>query len=852
MKVMDVMEFSSKLQEAIEAAKKVAANRQSDVLDVSHLWFVYTRSHTETAEIFENLQVSVIEFRRLIVREANKQSTTENSLAYASKHSAAFVQLLADADKMAQSEDDVITIYDTIYAQLQQTDHPITQYLVKNGFSKEKLDEYIKENTGVGARIKALEEKYPNLTLYADNMNNLVMADAIDEIIGRNAEIQDLIRILSRRTKNNPVLVGEAGVGKTAIVEGLVRRIVSNDVPDNLKDTQVYSLDMGALVAGASFRGEFEERLQDLLNEIKEAEDNIILFADELHLIVGAGRTESAMDAGNMLKPLLARGELHMIGATTHDEYREYIEKDRALERRFQRVLVKETTVEETVSILRGLKDRIEKFHKVEIEDQAIVAAANLSNRYISDRYLPDKAIDLIDEASAVVKVQLNTQPLQIDALERQILQKEIELNSLEAEQNIVNKKSIATVKGELADLQAEMAKLKQQWQAEKAALDRKIELKHQLNVNLTSDVSPNENMQAIEEEYTNLNERLSQPNTLVKESVTRDEVAEVVGRLTGIPVTRLLKGEQEKLLNLDKTIKQRVIGQDEPVEKVSDAVIRSRAGIQNPRKPLGSFLFLGPTGVGKTELARALAEALFGDENMMTRLDMSEYMEKSSTTRLIGAPPGFVGYEEGGQLTEAVRRNPYSIVLLDEIEKAHYDVTNLLLQVLDEGRLTDSKGNIVDFKNTIMIMTSNLGSDILLQNSREDGIIPEETKEEIDSLLKSHFRPEFLNRIDEVTLFSPLTQSMMKGIVIKIVKQVSDRLTDKNINLKLTERAIEWLAEKGYEPEFGARPLQRFITRELETPLARLLISNQITDDSEVLIDIGDDALNFESQEMK
>ncbi|EAG2293652.1 AAA family ATPase, partial [Listeria monocytogenes] len=705
-------------------------------------------------------------------------------------------------------------------------------------------------------------EQYKALEKYGVDLVQQVRSGKMDPIIGRDEEIRDVIRILSRKTKNNPVLIGEPGVGKTAIVEGLAQRIVRKDVPENLKDKTIFSLDMGALIAGAKFRGEFEERLKAVLQEVKKADGRIILFIDEIHNIVGAGKTEGSMDAGNLLKPMLARGELHTIGATTLDEYRQYMEKDKALERRFQKVLVQEPTVQDTISILRGLKERFEIHHGVNIHDNALVAAATLSDRYITDRFLPDKAIDLIDEASATIRVEMNSMPTELDQVTRRLMQLEIEEAALKKESDDASKKRLGILQEELAELREEVNTMKMQWETEKeevnAVSNKRAEIdkaKHELedaenNYDLErAAVLRHGTIPQLEKELAELEEKNQDEGIrMVQESVTENEIALVVGRLTGIPVAKLVEGEREKLLKLNETLHQRVIGQDEAVDAVSDAVIRSRAGLQDPNRPLGSFLFLGPTGVGKTELAKALAVNLFDSEEHMVRIDMSEYMEKHSVSRLVGAPPGYVGFEEGGQLTEAVRRNPYTIVLLDEIEKAHPDVFNILLQVLDDGRLTDSKGRVVDFKNTVLIMTSNIGSQVLLDGVTAEGTIPENVAENVRNLLRGHFKPEFLNRIDDTILFTPLSLNDVTGIVDKIIAQLSQRLEVQDILLTITEEAKRWIAENAYEPAYGARPLRRFITREVETPLAKEIVAGRVLPKTQVTIELLNDQLVFEN----
>ncbi|MFT8428509.1 MAG: AAA family ATPase, partial [Lacticaseibacillus paracasei] len=709
---------------------------------------------------------------------------------------------------------------------------------------------------------KNAEASYKSLEKYGTDLVKEARSGKMDPIIGRDEEIRDVIRILSRKTKNNPVLIGEPGVGKTAIVEGLAQRIVKNDVPDNLKNKTIISLDMGSLVAGAKYRGEFEERLKAVLKEVKKSEGQIILFIDEIHNIVGAGKAEGSMDAGNLLKPMLARGELHLIGATTLDEYRENIEKDKALERRFQRVLVQEPSVEDTISILRGLKERFEIFHKVRIHDTALVAAATLSNRYITDRFLPDKAIDLVDEACATINVEMNSRPTELDVAERKQMQLEIEQQALKNETDPASKKRLADADAELANLKEKTNKLKAQWEAEKkdirqlnekkSAIDK---AKHELeDAQSRYDLETAARLQhgtipQLEKELQTMEHSDRPQSWLVQESVTANEIAAVISRETGIPVAKLVEGDRQKLLHLADNLHQRVIGQNEAVSAVSDAVLRSRAGLQDPSRPLGSFLFLGPTGVGKTELAKALAEDLFDSEKHMVRIDMSEYMEKASVSRLVGAAPGYVGYEQGGQLTEAVRRNPYTIVLLDEIEKANPDVFNILLQVLDDGRLTDGQGRTVDFKNTIIIMTSNLGSEYLLDGVQEDGTVSQQAKDNVRQLVGKAFKPEFLNRIDDIIMFNPLSLADVEKIAVKDLKQLGTRLADQQISLDITPAAQEWLAHKGYEPAFGARPLQRLITSAVETPLAKELIRGTVMPGQEVVITVADDQLQFKAK---
>ena len=704
------------------------------------------------------------------------------------------------------------------------------------------------------------EATYDVLKKYGQNLVELAKSQKLDPVIGRDEEIRNVIRILSRKTKNNPCLIGEPGVGKTAIAEGLAQRIVKGDVPENLKDREIFSLDMGALIAGAKYRGEFEERLKAVLNEVKSSEGKIILFIDELHTIVGAGKTDGAMDAGNLLKPMLARGELHCIGATTLNEYRQYIEKDPALERRFQPVMVPEPSVEDTITILRGLKEKYEVYHGVKIHDQALISAAVLSNRYISDRFLPDKAIDRVDEACAMIKTEMNSMPTEMDEISRKIMQLEIEETALSKETDKLSLERLAKAKEELANMREKFNAMKAKLDIEKNSIGKVQKLREEID-KTNADIERAQNsydlakaaelkygkLPALTKELHEEEEKAANggsQTTLLRDTVTEEEIAKIVARWTGIPISKLMEGEREKLLHLDDTLHKRVIGQDEAVEKVCDAILRSRAGIQDPKRPIGSFLFLGPTGVGKTELAKALAEALFDDEKNLIRIDMSEYMEKFSVSRLIGAPPGYVGYDEGGQLTEAVRRKPYSVVLFDEVEKAHPDVFNVLLQVLDDGRITDSQGRTVDFKNTILILTSNLGSDIILDGIGADGDISKDAREKVSALLKRSFRPEFLNRLDEIVFYKPLTRENIKGIVDLLVADLAKRLADRQIKLNVTPAAKDYIISNGYDPIYGARPLKRFIQSKVETLVAKKIISDDIAPDSTITVDIRDGEL--------
>ena len=849
------------VQDAIAEAQQIAITRHQQEIDIPHLFKYLVQPGNLGEDIYQKAGLNLKEVNEELDHEIDQISSIEGNVQYGQTLSQNLFQLMQKADELKKQLGDEFVAVDTLILALMDLQYnPFKLFLENHGVTKEKLKQIIDDLRG-GEHVtsKNQEEQYKALEKYGVDLVKQARSGKQDPIIGRDDEIRDVIRILSRKSKNNPVLIGEPGVGKTAIVEGLAQRIAKNDVPENLKNKTIFSLDMGSLIAGAKYRGEFEERLKAVLKEVQKSEGQIILFIDEIHNIVGAGKTEGSMDAGNLLKPMLARGELHLIGATTLDEYREYVEKDKALERRFQKVLVKEPSVEDTISILRGLKERYEIHHGVRIHDNALVAAATLSNRYITDRYLPDKAIDLVDEACAEIQVEMNSMPNELDQATRQLMRQEVEEAALKKETDSASKKRLAELQKELADTREKVNQLKLKWENEKADIqkvsDKKAELdkaKHELeNAESSYDLEKAAKLQhgtipTLEKELQDLEKSDRPDEWLVEESVTENEIAAVVSRETGIPVAKLVQGEREKLLHLADSLHKRVIGQDEAVDAVANAVLRSRAGLQDPSRPLGSFMFLGPTGVGKTELAKALAENLFDSEKHMVRIDMSEYMEKASVSRLVGAAPGYVGYEEGGQLTEAVRRNPYTIVLFDEIEKAHPDVFNILLQVLDDGRLTDGQGRTVDFKNTILIMTSNLGSEILLDNVKEDGVISSETKEQVMKLAQAHFKPEFLNRIDDIITFSPLTFDAIEKIVDKFIGQLSARLSSQEIELKINDDARKWIAKEGYDPAYGARPLQRFITTHVETPLAKEIIAGKVMPHSVVTIGLGKEKITF------
>lgn len=857
---MNAQKLTEKSLEAIQSANDMAISHQNQMIQQVHLLCALLEQENGLIpQLFEKVGVS----KETAVRDLEQQinqlpSVTGSGRKADSVYIAQDVDMvLTDAEKQADKMRDAYVSVEHLMLSL--FDHANAD--VKKLFQKWNLKkaDFMKALMAVRGNQQVTgqnpEETYDVLKKYGQDLVQLARNNKLDPVIGRDSEIRNVIRILSRKTKNNPVLIGEPGVGKTAIAEGLALRIVRGDVPDNLKDRILFSLDLGALVAGAKYRGEFEERLKAVLNEIKKSEGKIILFIDELHTIVGAGKTDGAMDAGNLLKPMLARGELHCIGATTLNEYRQYIEKDAALERRFQPVMVNEPTVEDTISILRGLKERYEVFHGVKIQDQALIAAATLSDRYITDRFLPDKAIDLIDEACALIRTEMNSMPTEMDEIQRKIMQHEIEEAALKKEDDKLSQAHLQEVQQELAQMREQFHAMKAKWENEKANISKVQKLREELE-SVNAQIAKAEReydlnkaaelkygklpslKKELEAEETKAEAAKEQSDNLLRDKVTEEEIARIICRWTGIPVARLMEGEREKLLHMEDILHRRVIGQDEAVEKVSDAILRSRAGIQDPNRPLGSFLFLGPTGVGKTELAKALAEALFDDENNIVRIDMSEYMEKFSVSRLIGAPPGYVGYEEGGQLTEAVRRKPYSVVLLDEIEKAHPDVFNILLQVLDDGRITDSQGRTVDFKNTIIILTSNLGSPYILDGINADGEISEEARQKVDQLLKQSFRPEFLNRLDEIVFYKPLMKTEIYKIVDLMLNSLRKRLEDKQLSLTVTDAAKDYIIANGYDVNYGARPLKRWIQQKVETLLARKIIAEDLAPNTMLTVD--------------
>ncbi len=850
---MNPNEMTEKVLQAFQSAESIVKEKEQQMLTGMHILLAFLQQNDGLVpRILERLTVSVQSVIQAVEEKVNQlpQIQGANQQLYMSNALVEIIQK-AEQDKKNQ-EDQFLSTEHVFYAMVKSKDSDLQAIFNRFHIQDKDVKQVIDEIKG-GQKVMSQnqEANYEALKKYGRDLIEEVKAGKLDPVIGRDAEIRRVIRILSRKTKNNPVLIGQPGVGKTAIAEGLAQRIVRKDVPEGLKDKTIYSLDLSALVAGAKYRGEFEERLQSVLNEIKKSEGNIILFIDEIHTIVGAGKTDGAMDAGNMLKPMLARGELHCIGATTLDEYRKYIEKDPALERRFQQVQVQEPTVEDTISILRGLKERFEIHHGVTIHDRALVAAATLSNRYITDRFLPDKAIDLIDEACATIRTEIDSLPSELDELSRKVMQLEIEEQALKKETDKTSKKRYEELQGELASLKEKLSVLKLQWENEKESLQSVRDIREKLE-KARHDLDQAENnydaVKASELKYQvipDLENRLKglekedNKPALLREEVTEDEIADIVSRWTGVPVSRLVEGEREKLLRLSEILHERVVGQDEAVNLITDSVLRARAGIKDPNRPIGSFIFLGPTGVGKTELAKALAQSLFDKEDHMIRIDMSEYMEKFAVSRLIGAPPGYVGYEEGGQLTEAVRRKPYSVILLDEIEKAHPEVFNILLQILDDGRVTDSQGRVVDFKNTVIIMTSNIGAQLLLEGVTDTGEIEENARTGVMKMLSSHFRPEFLNRVDEIVLFKPLTAKEIYNIVDKLMNELKDRLAERNIEIALSEPAKKLIADHGYDPVYGARPLKRFLQRRAETLVARKIIQGEIEDHDCILIDV-------------
>ena len=858
---MDIEKFTAKMQEAIQKASQLALSYKHQVIDIEHVLYVLLNDSSGIfPRVLSKLNKDKNHFIQVLEQRLQQKTTLENIDVNSMRISYSLNDLLAKANsQMTSFKDEYMSVEHVIMALFEINENWVKDLLNQEGMNKKDTKKVILEMRGDHMVDNPNPENtYEVLEKYGRDLTKDVENGKLDPVIGRDDEIRRVIQILSRKTKNNPILIGEPGVGKTAIVEGLAWRIYKNDVPISLQNKTLYELDLGSLVAGAKYRGEFEERLKAVLGEIKKANGNIILFIDEIHQLVGAGKTDGAMDAANLLKPMLARGELHCIGATTLDEYRQYIEKDKALERRFQPVMVNEPTVEDTISILRGLKERYEVFHGVKIQDGALVSAATLSDRYITDRFLPDKAIDLVDEACALIKTEMDSMPTELDELRRKVMQLEIEEAALKKETDNLSKERLAELQKELAEMRDEFNNKKAQWENEKDSVTKLQDLREQVE-NVKKDIEKAQSEynleKAAELQYGKLPQLQKQLEaeeaavknkdlSLLRESVTDEEIARIISRWTGIPVAKLTETEREKTLHLDKQLHKRVIGQDEAVTKITESIIRSKAGIKDPSKPIGSFLFLGPTGVGKTELAKALAQNLFDDESNMVRIDMSEYMEKYSVSRLIGAPPGYVGYDEGGQLTEAVRRKPYSVVLFDEVEKAHPDVFNVLLQVLDDGRITDSQGRTVDFKNTILIMTSNIGSSYLLEGIDDNGNIKQENQDLVMNDLRNHFRPEFLNRLDEIIMFKPLTRDNIGGIVDLVIDSVNERLKDRELQIKLTDAAKTYVADNGYDPVYGARPLKRYLQKNVETLAARVILEGKVSMGDTITFDVVDGKL--------